>query len=189
MSMTWDDVAELLAFCAVYDQRKGDDLDVKAWLMVAADHRWTRETAFRVAREHYGARSGQPRLDPATVTDRIRTMRGRAAESFELPRLPDDLPNAEYPAWLRGQLAAHIDAQLDRWATTGDEPSRALPPAPVVASDLDQLATRAPIQHRRAISAGTKTLRERKVRLDPVRREQAHRELDEARQRTAGEAS
>lgn len=181
MTMTYDDVAELLAFCAVYDQRRGDDLDVKAWLMVATDHRWTRDTAFRVAREHYGAGAGRPRLDPATITDRLRSVRGQAAESFEAPRIPEDLPNHEYPAWLRRRLAAHCDAVLERWAATGEDPPRALPAAPAVVADLDQLITRAPIQHRRAISSGVKAIRERKVRLDPVRREQAHAELEEAR--------
>lgn len=189
MTMTYDDIAELLAFCAVYDQRRGDDLDVKAWLMVATDHHWTRDVAFRVAREHYGSGADRSRLNPATITDRIRHMRGRAAESFELPRIPDGLPAADYPSWLRGQLAAHCDTVLHRWATSGDEPPRALPAAPPAVTDPEQLVAHAPTTVRGAITSGIRKIRERRVRLDPERREQAHRELNEARQLAEGASS
>lgn len=164
MSMTWDDVAELLAFCAVYDQRRGDELDVNAWFMIATDHRWTRDLAFRVAREHYGAGADRRRLDPATVTDRIRTMRGRAAESFELPRIPDGLPAADYPAWLRRQMAAHCDALLDQWASTGEEPPRSLPPAPVLVGTRRELEAATPPPHKPAIAPGLRKLYDRTIR-------------------------
>ncbi|MDN5933233.1 MAG: hypothetical protein L0I24_19565, partial [Pseudonocardia sp.] len=96
MTMTYDQVAELLAFCAVHDKRKGDDLDVKAWLMVAQDHGWTAAAAFRVAREHYGQGEGRPRLEAPAITDRIRAIRRRAVETFPLPVIPDDVSNADY---------------------------------------------------------------------------------------------
>jgi hypothetical protein len=191
MTMTWDDVAELLAFCAVYDRRKGDKLDINAWLMVATDHRWTRDLAFRVAREHYGAGADRPRLEPAAITDRIRHMRGRAAESFEAPRIPDDLSNRDYPAWLRAQLAAHCDAVLGRWAATGEEPPNALPPAPVVVGTRRELEAATPPPYRPVIAPGLRNLYERTIRDDGGRRPktaeqraQARAELDAIREST-----
>ena len=190
MTMTYDDIAELLAFCAVYDQRRGDDLDVKAWLMVATDHHWTRDVAFRVAREHYGSGADRSRLNPATITDRIRHMRGRAAESFDLPRIPDGLPAGDYPSWLRGQLAAHCDTVLHRWATSGDEPPRALPPAPVVVSTTRELEAATPPPRRAAIVPGLRKLYDRTIRSGGTRepktaerRAAARAEIDAARTR------
>lgn len=130
MSITYDEIAELLAFCAVHDRRKGDDLDVQAWLMTATDQGWTASAALRVAREHYGAGADRPRLEPAAITDRIREIRRRAAATFELPRLPDDLPTVDYPAWLRRRRDTHVDALVHRWATTGAEPPAQIPPGP-----------------------------------------------------------
>lgn len=127
MTMTYDQVAELLAFCAVHDKRKGDDLDVKAWLMVAQDHGWTADAAFRVAREHYGQGENRPRLEAPAITDRIRVIRRRAAETFPLPVIPDDVSNADYPTWLRARRDAHRDALVEQWAETGEEPSTQLP--------------------------------------------------------------
>lgn len=125
MTITWDEVAELLAFCAVFDNRKGDELDVNAWHMIATDHRWTAPAAHRVAREHYGAGADKARLTPAAVTDAIRAARRQASDSFRVPDVPDELPAGQYPAWYRARLAEHIDRQLDRWAA-GEDLSRAV---------------------------------------------------------------
>lgn len=130
MSMTFDQMADLLGFCAFHDKRKGDANDVNAWLVVANDFGWTYDVAFRVAREHYGSGADRPRLEAPAITDRIRAVRKRAAETFEYPRIPDDLPDAEYPAWLRAQLDAHVDALVHRWAATGEAPPVQLPPGP-----------------------------------------------------------
>jgi hypothetical protein len=185
--ITHNQAVRLLAFAAAYDQRTVGEYDADAWRMAGEQARWTYEAVQRVIVEHYAADADRPRITPAMVTDRLRSLRGRAAESFELPRLPDDLSDADYPAWLRAQLASHCDRILERWATAGDEPPRAIQAAPVVVGDLDQLVTRAPIQFRRAITAGVKAIKARRVRLDPVRREKAHAELDEARRRAATE--
>lgn len=188
--ITRNDTVRLLALAAAYDQRTVGDEDVMAWQMASDIGRWTFTAARRVVVEYYARDADRPRLTPALVSDHLRKLRSGAAESFEMPRLPDGLSNADYPAWLRRQRDAHIAAQLERWATSGEEPSRALPVAPAVAADLEQLVTRAPIQHRKAIGSGVRAMRERRVRLDPVQREQAHRELDEARRAAdAGEAS
>lgn len=130
MSMTFDEVAELLAFCAVHDKRKGDELDVNAWLLVANDHDWTASAALRVAREHYGQGEGRPRLEAAAITDRIREIRKRAAATFVDPVIPDGLSNADYPAWYRRLKDAHRDALVEQWALSGTEPPLQLPPGP-----------------------------------------------------------
>lgn len=182
--LTRNDTVRLLALAAAYDQRTVGDEDVLAWQMAAEVGRWTFPAARRVVVEYYARDADRSRLTPALVSDHLRKLRGAAAESFELPRIPPGLHDADYPAWLRRQLADHCDTQLERWATTGEEPSRALPAPPVGVGDLTELVTRAPIQHRKTIGSGVRAIRERRVRLDPVRREEAHRELDEARTRS-----
>lgn len=128
--MSKAEVALLLTFAAAHDQRTIGDADIEAWHLTATDHDWTAAAAQRVAREHYGQGSNRPRLDAPTVTDRIRAIRKKAAETFELPRIPDSLPNADYPKWLRSQLTDHCDQIVQRWAVTGEEPPAQLPPAP-----------------------------------------------------------
>lgn len=170
MGMTFDEMKQLLAFCAVFDKRKGDQLDVKAWLMVAEDHRWTAPAALRVAREHYGAGAGRPRLEPAAITDRIRQIRKQAAESFDLPCIPEDLSNADYPAWLRAQRDAHCASVVDRWASTGEEPPRSLPPAPIVVGTRKELEAAAPPLHKSKIAPGLRKLYDRTIAAGGVRR-------------------
>lgn len=187
--MTWDDVAELLAFCAVFDNRKGGKLDIEAWLGVATDQRWPADVVRRIAREHYGSGRDRPRLDPATVTDRLRDLRGKAAESFDAPPIPDGLPNREYPAWLRAQLAEHCDALLERWAATGDEPSRSLPVEPQQLRTVEQLAGAAPAELQPGLRSAWERIKARRPRLDPDRREHALRELRELEARGKGRAS
>lgn len=185
--ITRNDIVRMLVMAAGGDQRTVGEEDVTFWLQVAQVERWHPAAAARIVFAHYCRGAERPRLSAAQVSDRLRALRNQAAESFEAPRIPDGLPDRDYPAWYRGQLTAHVDAQLDRFGTTGEEPSRALPVAPVVVGDLAELVTRAPLQHRKAIGSGVRAMRERRVRLDPVRREQAHRELDDARHRAAAE--
>lgn len=130
MTMTFDQVADLLAFCAFHDKRKADAHDVRAWLVVANDRGWTFDAAFRVAREHYGQGADRDRLEAPAITDRIRAVRNRAAETFEYPRIPEHITDAEYPGWFRAQKERHITALVDAWAATGDEPPNQLPAAP-----------------------------------------------------------
>lgn len=163
MTITWDDAAGLLAVAAVFDQRKGDELDVKAWLQVGQMQGWTFAAAERVILEHYSAGSDRPRIDPARITDRIKAIRSRAAESFEAPRIPDEISGAEYPAWFRAQLAAHVDRALAGWALSGEEP-RALPAAPAQTRSLPELIAAAP-EHLR----GEMTQAARKVGRPPRR--------------------
>lgn len=130
MTLAWNDVVELVALAAVYDQRKADDLDVKAWAQVANRQRWTAAAATAVIVEHYSRGADRPRITPAQISDRIREIRAAAAASFAAPRIPDDLPNATYPAWLRGQRDRHVDTIVTRWAVDGAEPPRELAAGP-----------------------------------------------------------
>jgi hypothetical protein len=162
VSITWDDVAELLAFAAVFDQRKADKLDVKAWLGVAQAQRWTRPAAQRVILEHYSAGADRPRIDPARITDRIRTLRSRAAETFEAPRIPDNLPNRDYPTWYRTQLAAHVDALVDHWGHTGHEPPIERAAAAAIIRSLPELVAAAPEHARQQLADGTRRINHRR---------------------------
>lgn len=161
--ITRNDVVRLLALAAAYDQRTVGQEDVQAWLFVAQRERWTYLAAQAVIVEHYSRSTDRPRLTPAAVSDRLRVMRGRAAESFEAPRIPDGLANRDYPAWLRGQLAAHCDAILERWATTGEEPPRGIQPAHERITTTGELSASAPAEHRKAIAAGTRAMQRRRV--------------------------
>ncbi len=187
--MTWDEVVEALALAAVYDQRKADALDAKAWLLVATDHRWTAPAVERVIREHYGSGAARSRIDPATITDRLRAVRRAAAASFEAPRIPADLPTVDYPPWLRGQLAAHVDAEVEQWAATGAEPVGALPVAPARVRTPRQLEAIAPARLRSAVAAGVRRLTGRRVVLNPDTRVTARAELDRARAAAAALAA
>ena len=117
-----NDVVRLLALCAAADQRTVGNEDVMLWHGIAQHQRWTTEAARRAIIEHYAQGADRPRITPAAISDRLRGIRRRAAENFELPRIPDDQPTAVYPTWLRAHLAAHVDAELARWAADGVEP-------------------------------------------------------------------
>lgn len=162
MTITWDDVVELLGFAAVFDQRKADDLDVKAWLAVAQAQRWTPAAAQRVIAEHYSAGADRPRITPAAITDRLRQLRNRAAETFEAPRIPDGLANRDYPEWLRAQRDQHIDALIERWAATGEEPPRAIQAVPERIRSLPELVAAAPEHVRPELAAGVQRMFARK---------------------------
>jgi hypothetical protein len=158
--MTYDEVVNLLAFCAVFDQRKADDTDVQAWLMIATDHRWVASAALRVARDHYGSGPDRPRLTPAMISERIRGLRNQAVESFELPKIPDGMLAVDYLAWEREQRAGHVTAQLDRWAATGVEPDRAQP-VELGARSLPELIAKAPDHVRAELEAAARKINRR----------------------------
>lgn len=116
----WDPLVELVALAATYDQRKAGRLDVKAWFLVAQVERWHVPAVQRVIVEHYARTTA--RLTPAGVSQRLRELRSAIAEQFEPPRIPEGLPDHDYPAWYQAQMAAHRARGLDRWAATGEEP-------------------------------------------------------------------
>lgn len=157
-----NDVVRLLALAANGDQRTVGDEDIALWLGVARMHRWTAAAAAAAIVEHYGAGADRPRITPAAITDRIREIRRAAAQTFELPRMPDDLPNADYPRWLRAQRDHHVAALVGRWATTGDAPPVEQRVAALVVRGPDQLADQAPHGVRREIASGVDAMLRRK---------------------------
>jgi hypothetical protein len=120
--ITWNEMADLLKLCAVYDQRTVAEEEIKGWLLTAKVSRWTVPLATRVIVEHYSRDTDRPRIDPARISDAIRKVRSRAAESFVAPRIPEGLDGhgAAYVRWYREQLNGHVDDLLARWAD-GDE--------------------------------------------------------------------
>ena len=125
-----NDVVRLLALCAAHDQRTVGTEDVDLWHGVATLEGWSLQAAQRVIVERAARDAGKARITPAAITDRIRAIRTAAAATFEYPRIPDGLPTADYPAWLRAQRDAHVDALVTAWAATGAEPPAQLPPGP-----------------------------------------------------------
>lgn len=154
--ITRNDVVRLLALCAAADQRTVADEDVTLWQGIGQMQRWTADSARRVVIEHYGQGADRPRITPAAISDRLRKLRSAAAESFEAPRIPDGLPNVQYPGWLRAQLARHVDGAVERWAVDGAEPSRAVPLA--ATGSLRELAAAAPDHVRAEIVAAARRL-------------------------------
>lgn len=156
-TITRNDVVRLLALAAGADQRTVGEHDVVLWHEAAKLHRWTFPAASRVIIEHYASGADRPRITPAAVTDRLRTLRGKAAESFDLPRIPADVPDADWPRYLRAQLAEHTDQVLAGWAETGGPmPTRQIEPArrPM---GLAELVAAAPVEHRDRLLAGART--------------------------------
>lgn len=127
--ITWNQMADLLKLCAVYDQRTVAEEEIKGWLLTAQVSRWTVPLATRVIVEHYSRDSDRPRIDPARISDAIRKVRARAAESFIAPRIPDGLEGMAYVHWYREQLNGHVDDLLARWADGAELPVGAKYPA------------------------------------------------------------
>jgi hypothetical protein len=158
-----NDVIRLLAMAAGGDQRTVGDDDADFWHAIALAEQWTFPAARRAVIEHYSRGANRPRITPAAITDRIRDLRRRAAESFELPRIPDDLPNHAYPAWLRTLQARHIDALLHHWATTGQEPPAHPQIAAATVRNVEELAAQAPQHAQRAITDGAARIDRRRT--------------------------
>lgn len=120
----WDDMVDLVALAATYDQRKVSEIDVKAWLMASQVERWDVPAAVtRVIVEHYSRGADRQRISPAAISDRLRELRRKAADTFEDPKLPESLPDGQtYPEWYRDRMAEHVAQALAGWAETGAEP-------------------------------------------------------------------
>lgn len=114
--MNRNEVVDLLTLAAVYDQRTGGEADVRGWHAVAQIENWTAPAAQRVLIEHYSRGAERPRITPAAISDGIRAVRHKAAASFIVPDVPENVTGRDYPLWYRTQLAAHTDKVLDAWA-------------------------------------------------------------------------
>lgn len=179
--ITRNEIVKLLALCAGADQRTVAPEDVALWHGIAQTERWQAAAAQRAIIEHYAHGADRHRITPAVISDRLRAIRGRAAESFEAPKIPPGLANVDYPGWVRTLLREHVDGQLTEWATTGAEPSRSLPIEPALIRNLKELTAAAPPHARAEIAAAAQKLTSRRVVLDPHRREEAIAELEAVR--------
>jgi hypothetical protein len=115
--MTHAEIVDLMSLAALYDQRTGGESDVYGWHAVAQLKGWTMQVARRVVVEHYACGADRPRITPAAITDGIRAARGKAADSFTAPDVPEQISARDYPAWYRAQLDTHIARVLDEWVT------------------------------------------------------------------------
>jgi len=123
-NITPEVMIDMLSLMSVYDARTVGKEDVTGWLIVADLEDWDAAAVQRIIVEHYRRDASRPRLSPSAVTDRLRQIRRAAADTFEDPIIPADLPGPEYPAWYRAQMAAHIEQAVTAWAATGLEPRR-----------------------------------------------------------------
>lgn len=130
--MNLDEIKSLYKAVAVGDHRSIDDNgdDLKYWAAMAREGRWTLPTAIRALVIFRTQRPGEW-LDPGHITEIIRDARHKAAATFVVPEEPHGLKPADYPKWYRGQIAAHTDKLLERWAS-----GEAIPVAETVAAEL-----------------------------------------------------
>jgi len=113
--MNHDEIVDLLTLAAVYDQRTGGSADVEGWYAVAQLEHWTFPVAKRVVIEHYSRGADRQRITPAAISDAIRTVRRKAADSFVAPNVPDHIMGRDYPEWFRAQRDRHISYVLAGW--------------------------------------------------------------------------
>jgi hypothetical protein len=165
--ITWDDMSTLLGLMAVYDQRKGGDLDVDAWFAASEAQGWDdAEAVRRIIVEHYSRPIAEgerrQRLDPAAVSTRLREIHRKIMSSFVDPKIPAALPaGMTYPQWLRSQQQAHKREGVRVWAVTGEEPRPAATIEPM-GNRLPEILAAAPEHVRPEIEAGLRSMVRRK---------------------------
>lgn len=118
--ITKSEIAKLLARCAVYDQRTVGEADVEGWYEIAVDENWTSAAAHRVVREHYSRGADRRRITPAAITDRLREVHRKAADSFVEPDVVEGESGREYVDRRRGLMREHVTRVLDAWVEKGD---------------------------------------------------------------------
>lgn len=145
--ITRDEVVEVLALAAAFDQRKAGPADVTAWTLVAQGQRWAFEPAKRAVVEHYSTDASRPRITPAAISDRLRALRNRAAAAFDLPAFPPEILEADgrtQTAWFRAAKDAYVREALEQWATSGVEPDDTPQIDATAGLTLPELISRAP---------------------------------------------
>lgn len=128
--LTQDDFQAIIDLVVAYTGREPDKTLVETWAAQAAIGKWTYPEASTAIHLWMSERTPRDFLEPSDITRKLRDVRRKAAATFEPPRIPDGLANADYPAWHRQQLASHCDRLVQRWAVTGEEPPVQLPPGP-----------------------------------------------------------
>lgn len=201
--MNIEELRHLVSAIAKTDRRTIGRDDIEFWGAMAHEGRWTLAAAMRALVVFRSTRPGEW-LEPGHLSQIIRDARRKAAASFVVPDVPEEITGRQYPEWYRAQLAAHVDRVLEAWSA-GE-------PIPEASAELEvNRPGRAALTTGIEASTCPPELREqierdlanagRLDRLPPKRapeapdpdderaerREQARAELAELRDRTAGQ--
>jgi hypothetical protein len=124
--MTAEEAGQLLAFAALYDNRKVSDPDVMACLKAIGDLPYADAEA--AIAEHYG--SGTERVMYGHIRDRVKAMRLRRLERTPLPAPPADATETgRYQEIIRANIERIADGKQLRNAIGGGAPLPGDPPA------------------------------------------------------------
>lgn len=121
-TLTEADFKALIDLVVAYTGREPDKTLIETWAAQAGIGRWAYPEAARAIHLWVANRKPQDFLEPSDITRAIRSIRNKAAATFEDPVIPEGQPTSEYLAWYRAQQKAHVAALVHRWATTGVEP-------------------------------------------------------------------
>jgi hypothetical protein len=186
-TITYDDVVDLMSAASLNDYRTVGEREAELWLAIAVRERWTPAAAMNVVIEYASHGAHRPRITPAAISDALRAARRQAAQAFVPPVIPPGLPNSDYPAWYRRQLAEFVDAAVEAWAQGEDLPREAVGSGPPhLAISEAPPALRAEVERDLArIGNGPRPAPARQrpspLDLDPHRRAEARAQLDAIR--------
>lgn len=124
--MNASEIGQLLAFAALYDNRKVGDADVVAWLEAIGDLPYA--DARTAVAGHYGSESTD-RLMPGHVRIRVKAMRRERLERNPIAAPPAEL--TDRPAEYRASLMGNIERTADGFGierAIGRLPSATPPP-------------------------------------------------------------
>jgi hypothetical protein len=127
-------MGQLLAFAALYDNRKVGDPDVIAWLEAIGDLPYA--DARTAVAGHYGSETTE-RIMPGHIRTRVKAMRRERIERFPIAAPAPELTDhpAEYRQALRGNLKRVADGfSISR--AVGELPSATPPPVAEVRKAL-----------------------------------------------------
>lgn len=120
--MNATEVSDLLAFAALYDNRKAAEPDIMAWLRAIGDLPYADSEAAVAA--HYG--ETPERIMPGHIRIRVKAMRAERLARAILPPPPDDM--ADHP--VKGKYAKAILAGIERIADGTKLPPEITGPLP-----------------------------------------------------------
>jgi hypothetical protein len=108
--MSRDEIRQLLAIVASYDNRKVGTSMVEAWHETARRCRWTYAEAAEAVHAHYAEQTAY--VMPGAITDRI-----RSARRYSRPALPtrsNPPASAEHRARMRSWVATQLGWRRDQ---------------------------------------------------------------------------
>lgn len=111
MTISRNDMIDLLTYVAGADRRTVGQVDVKVWMDAAEDGEWPNiDFAYRAVVQHRNEHPGTW-LEPGHITQQWKRVRQEALQRFELPRAPRELEDNHqaYVWWCREQQQRHLD--------------------------------------------------------------------------------